>query len=225
MTSSLKTGLECKHCARHSPATTVAKQWGENKGNNIASIDHVALKVNGAFICCKCGTKIGVDNDYEMPSRVGEILGFLLQDCLFQIDSVTDQSVGQPFIWLTNRALPGFRCQLRWFRDERYRLENGKSRHPVPDQDFDVSELRERPPALAEHALRVLSEKGLKLTELPKGSQGYAYLMDVIRGYDKPMEEPLDPADFDPDNPSAPENVSDPLVVYVHLQWQGALKS
>jgi hypothetical protein len=220
--SSFKTGLDCKHCNRHSATTTVTKQWGENKANDLVPIANLALRVNNIFVCCKCGAKIGTDDDKHMPARVGEIIGILLQQCLFRIDSVTDQDVGQPFIWLSNRALSGARCQVRWFRDERWIEGLPERKAEIHGQDYDASSLHQRPPAMIELALRALTESHLTLTEMPKNGAGYAYLATTIKGYETLLASPADPLDFDLDNPRAPENPACPLIVQVHLQWSKA---
>ncbi|HEY9680020.1 MAG TPA: hypothetical protein V6C86_00330 [Oculatellaceae cyanobacterium] len=225
MSSSLKTGLVCKHCERHSSHQTVAKQWGEHHDNPLACAD-MTLKVNGRYICCKCGMQLGTDEASDLPDQVAEIIATLIQDCLFRVSSVTNHANGQPFIWLENRALDGARCQVRWFRDERFDEQLPGQATRLNAIEYDPSKMKQRPPAIVDHTLRMLTSKGVTLTEIPHRDPHYAHLGAVIKRYDQllaPRRNPAEP--ICPEHPPQVENLAAPLIVQVQLQWKSATTS
>ncbi|MCA9800415.1 MAG: hypothetical protein KC777_00435 [Cyanobacteria bacterium HKST-UBA02] len=221
MTATLKCGVECKSCTKHAPGKTVSKQWGAHKGNDLIAVENMALKLNGVLICCKCGSRIGTDDDEPIPQEAAEVIGSLLTDCFFEVTSVTDQDSGQPFVWLASRLQPNLLCQVRWFRDERW-IEGMPERDPkiASAIDYDPSQLKERHPAIVENTIRRLIDRGIALTELPKNGNAYVHMAAIVEHYRTHLATPVVVGpELDPENPPTIEDVRAPLWLQVMLRW------
>ncbi|HEY9777908.1 MAG TPA: hypothetical protein V6C81_29370 [Planktothrix sp.] len=116
MFSQLQTGLNCPDCQAKTLGT-IKFQCGNTRLSRRATVEHLAVNVEGVSYCGECGRILRSSAVKEIPQLVGAVIAALVAKCFYRVDGVVERGLECCSVKLENRAVQNMPVTITWGRN------------------------------------------------------------------------------------------------------------